>query len=120
MAILGGSPLGLIGVTSNPIGGYSTFNGGKTRNVQVGTYNKSQGFSIFTGKRRLRAWPNIKAVDGSPGDFDTSGTNTVDYEQMRKDGKGDNYTQKALHNNDVYDTSILNLIEKLSSTKAAL
>ena len=120
MAILGGSPLGLIGIRSNTVGGYSTFNGGKTRNVNVNSYNKSNAGSLFTGKRRLRAWPNIKAVDGSPGDFDTSGTNTVDYEQMRKDGKGDNYTQKALHNNDVYDTSILNLIEKLSSTKAAL
>ena len=120
MAILGGSPLGLIGIKSNPVGGYSTFNGGKTRNVDVNSYNKSNAGSLFTGKRRLRAWPDIKAVEGSPGEFDTSGTNTVDYEQMRKDGKGDNYTQKALHNNDVYDTSILNLIEKLSSTKAAL
>lgn len=120
MAILGGSPLGLIGVTSKSVGGYSTFNGGKTRNVSVDSYNKSNAGSLFTGKRRLRAWPDIKPVEGSPGEFDTSGTNTVDYEQMRNNGTGDNFTQKALHNNDVYDTSILNLIEKLSSTKASL
>jgi hypothetical protein len=120
MAILGGSPLGLIGVTSKSVGGYSTFNGGRTRNVNVTAYNKSNAGSLFTGKRRLRAWPDIKPVVGSPGEFDTSGTNTVDYEQMRQNGTGDNYTQKALHNNDVYDTSILNLIEKLSKTKASL
>lgn len=131
MAILGGSPLGLIGVTSNPIGGYSTFNGGKTRNVAVNSYNKSQDFSIFTGKRRLRAWPDIKQFTGtypvgienkSFTEYDTSGLTDVDYQKLRETGgkTGDNYTQKALHNNDVYDTSVLNLIEKLAGTKAAL
>lgn len=131
MAILGGSPLGLIGVTSNPIGGYSTFNGGKTRNVAVNSYNKSKDFSIFTGKRRLRAWPDIKQFAGtypvgkenkSFTEYDTSGLTDVDYQKLRETGgkTGDNYTQKALHNNDVYDTSVLNLIEKLAGTKAAL
>ena len=131
MAILGGSPLGLIGVTSNPIGGYSTFNGGKTRNVAVNSYNKSQDFSIFTGKRRLRAWPDIKQFTGtypvgkenkSFTEYDTSGLTDVDYQKLKETGgkSGDNYTQKALHNNDVYDTSVLNLIEKLAGTKAAL
>ena len=131
MAILGGSPLGLIGVTSNPIGGYSTFNGGKTRNVMVNSYNKSQGYSIFTGKRRLRAWPDIKQFTGTypVGDnnvgfteYDSAGLTDVDYQKMRETGgkQGDNYTQKTLHNNDVYDTSVLNLIEKLAGTKAAL
>ena len=124
MAILGGSPLGLIGITSNPLGGYSTFNGGKSRNVSVSSYNKSNAGSLFTGRRRLRAWPNIKQVDGG---YDTAGFSDVDFAQMRKnqqkpDGTliGDNYTQKSLHNNDVYDTSILNIIEKLAPTKAAL
>ena len=129
MAILGGSPLGLIGVTSNPIGGYSTFNGCKTRNVAVNSYNKSQGYSLFSGRRRLRAWPEIKQISGTYPlgkdnkdfvEYDTSGLATVDFEKMRKDGKGDTYTQKTLHNNDVYDTSVLNLIEKLAGTKAAL
>jgi hypothetical protein len=129
MAILGGSPLGLIGITSNPIGGYSTFNGGKTRNVVVNSYNKSNGYSLFSGRRRLRAWPEIKQMAGSYKvgkdnkdfvDYDTSGLANVDFEKMRKDSKGDGYTQKTLHNNDVYDTSVLNLIEKLAGTKAAL
>jgi hypothetical protein len=131
MAILGGSPLGLIGVTSNPIGGYSTFNGGKTRNVAVNSYNKSQGYSLLSGRRRLRAWPDIKQYTGTypVGDdnksfteYDTSGLTTVDYDAMRTSGGkiGDNYTQKTLHNNDVYDTSVLNIIEKLAGTKAAL
>ena len=131
MAILGGSPLGLIGVTSNPVGGYSTFNGGKTRNVKVNSYNKSQGYSLLSGKRRLRAWPDIKQFTGSYKvgsdsqsftEYDSSGTATVDYSKMRATGgkQGDNFTQKTLHNNDVYDTSVLNIIEKLSGTKAAL
>lgn len=136
MAILGGSPLGLIGITSAPIGGNSTFNGGKTRNVDVATYNSSKALSLFTGKRVLRAWPSIKTFSGSynAGDrskesfsdeFDTKGLDDVDYELMRKTGgkDGDKYkgvTNKALHNNDVYDTSILNIIEKLAPTKAAL
>lgn len=59
MAILGGSPLGLIGATSKPIGNISTFNAGRTRNVNVSSYNKSNAGSLFTGKRRLRAWPDI-------------------------------------------------------------
>jgi hypothetical protein len=131
MAILGGSPLGLIGVTSNPIGGYSTFNGGKSRNVKVNSYNKSQDFSILTGKRRLRAWPDIKQFTGTYPvgndnktftEYDSAGLTDVDYQKMRETGgkQGDNYTQKTLHTNDVYDTSVLNLIEKLAGTKAAL
>ena len=130
MAILGGSPLGLIGITSNALGGYSTFNGGKTRNVAVSTYNKSKELSLFTGKRKLRAWPDIKTYPTTdPGsskesfnEFDTKGLADVDFQKMRETGgkEGDNYTQKTLHNNDVYDTSILNIIEKLAPTKAAL
>ena len=41
MAILGGSPLGLIGVLSTPVdkAGMSSFNGGRSRNVNVNFYN---------------------------------------------------------------------------------
>ena len=131
MAILGGSPLGLIGVTSNPSRGYSTFNGGKTRNVPVSSYNQSKQLSLFTGKRQLRAWPGIKSysgtykqagVDVAFTDLDTTGQLDVDYSKLRETGgkSGDNYTMSTLHNNDVYDTSVLNIIEKLSPTKAAL
>ena len=133
MAILGGSPLGLIGITSAPLGGSSTFNGGKTRNVNVASYNNSKALSLFTGKRKLRAWPKIQESKGSYNvgngqkesfkEFDTKGLADVDYELMRTDPKnplGDKYIQEVLHNNDVYDTSILNIIEKLAPTKAAL
>ena len=41
MAILGGSPLGLIGVRSTPVRatGMSTFNGGSSRNINVNKYS---------------------------------------------------------------------------------
>ena len=117
MSILGGSPLGLIGVKSDPSrDGMSTFNGGKTRNTNVNNYNSGKdndggskdGFvSLFTGGSRIKAWPNIGMV-GS--DKDSTGL-------------GDSFkgvSRKNLHNNDVYDTSILNIIEKLSNTPAAL
>jgi hypothetical protein len=110
---LGGSPLGLIGLKSSPtVGGMSTFNGGDSRNVNVENYNKSRGGTLFTGKRTLRAWPEIKMINGAP---DYSGNNDVDYVN-----KTDTYIQKTLHNDMVYDTSVLNIIEQLSNTKAQL
>lgn len=152
MAILGGSPLGLIGLKSmaNSSTGMSTFNGGLTRNVDVYDYNRSRAGTLFSGKRRLRAWPNIngkiiaatfkEGKEITPEDYDTLGTGDVKY--FDKDGKSkleDGYTspfdgddwkdktkpkahkgQNVLHNNDVYDTSVLNIIEKLSMTKGAL
>ena len=143
MARLGGSPLGLIGLMSTPTSsGMSGFNGGKNSNFDVNRYNsglppaksKSQGagVSMFTGQRRLRAWPNIKiAAPADPGEekvLDTTGLSGVykstdgskfidRFESSRgSSAKGSN----KLHNNDVYDTSVLNIIQKLSGTKAAL
>ena len=127
-ARLSGSPLGLIGLKSSPdINGNSTFNGGNSRNVRVSDYNMSRAGSLFTGKRILRAWPGIKVVGGV---YDTKGLVDVEYPVL---GEGtastpgsDIYEQasmfgpKALHNNTVYDTSVLNIIEQLASTKAAL
>lgn len=113
MAILGGSPLGLIGVRSTPTrDGMSTFNAGESRNVNINDYNtgKSGGrgnVSLFTGRSKFNAWPNIK-VEGT--DKDTTG--------LKGAYKGVN--RAALHNNDIYDTSILNIIEKLSGTSGAL
>lgn len=152
MAVLGGSPLGLIGLKSmSDKRGMSTFNGGLSRNVKVSEYNRSRAGTLFSGKRRLRAWPNISGKI-SPGmdikqdaqgnitevpnkeldDIDTTGTSDVKY-VLQADGSTkleDGYTspmgaegakgQNVLHNNDVYDTSVLNLIEKLASTKGAL
>lgn len=139
MAILGGSPLGLVGLKSVPtIAGQSTFNGGATRNVSVVEYNRSRAGTLFSGKRRLRAWPDLKGKfakndNGSviEGEVDTLGTSDVRFEDDKgKPSFKDGYTspmgdashrgQNVLHNNDVYDTSILNLVEKLSGTKGAL
>ena len=145
MAVLGGSPLGIIGVKSVPEnGGMSGFNGGASRNVNVSNYNRSKALSLFTGRRRLRAWPNISASKSKYNQKNDKG----DYESLESQdttGLSDVYIDKAgklvdnfkssigtdssgnpikgsnlLHNNDVYDTSVLNILEKLAETKAAL
>lgn len=117
MAILGGSPLGLIGVRSTPTrDGMSTFNGGKSRNVNINKYNtgkpnegdvKGGMVSLFSGGAKIKAWPNIGIVGT---DKDSTG--------IKDAYKG--AVRSTLHNNDVYDTSLLNIIEKLSGTSAAL
>ena len=152
MAVLGGSPLGLIGLKSiSDKTGMSTFNGGLSRNVKVSEYNRSRAGTLFSGKRRLRAWPNISKKisqgydisqdkDGNIietknddlNDIDTTGTADVTYATNEKGqtivkdgytspmGEAGSKGQNVLHNNDVYDTSVLNLIEKLAPTKGAL
>ena len=115
-SILGGSPLGLIGVRSHySNSGLSTFNAGKTRNVRVDEYNKNSskagmlyGNSLFSGYRVVRAWPEVSAED-------PKGIN-----QVRDIDKKDGSARKELHNNSIYDVSVLNIIEQLSTTKAAL
>jgi len=138
MAILGGSPLGLIGLKSVPTNGMSGFNAGNSSNVIVNNYNRSEAGSLFSGRRRLRAWPNIsasvaKGFTSKEGKItedsqDTTGLSDVYLDKdtgkqtdkyissVKKDSKGSN----LLHNNDVYDTSVLNILEKLGTTKAAL
>lgn len=126
--------MGLIGLMSTPSpDGMSGFNGGKSRNFKVSTYNTGKTTSIFSGRRRLRAWPNISGssiedpVDKTKKIIDTTG-----YSDVYSEGK-DKYTDNSvsskkegargsnlLHNNDVYDTSVLNILEKLSGTKAQL
>lgn len=129
MPILGGSPLGLIQVESRPTrDGMSTFNGGRSRNVNVNLYNagkeadkekivktkqpkgsdKGGAFSLFTGASFIKPWANIQYANGA---------NPIP--KINTDG----YTgvsRRTLHNNDVYDTSILNIIEKTSGTMARL
>ena len=132
MIILGGSPLGLVGVTtdsrkttSNKIQ-YSTFNAGKSRNVNVYQYNSGDGGgqpSLFTGRRKIRPWPNIKMInEGDSSVPDPLGLGDFEKEALYKTQgrKGDSYSRKDLHNNDVYDTSITHLIDKLANTKASL
>jgi hypothetical protein len=121
--ILGGSPLGLISVSSRPTAdGMSTFTGGTSRNVNVRSYNAGKkqpttikgksgntinaSVSLFSDGSLPNFWPNI----GKTGtDEDTTGTNSA--------YKGIN--RSVLHNNDVYDTSLLNIIEKLSFSNSA-
>ncbi len=124
MARLGGSPLGLIGVLSTPTrDGMSTFNGGKSRNVNVNLYNAGKEtdkeklaktnntngglLSVFTGGNVIRPWSNI-------------GTTGKENPSLGIDQSFKGVARRTLHNNDVYDTSILNLIEKLAGTSAAL
>lgn len=119
MAILGGSPLGLIGVKSSPVQGtgMSTFNGGSSRNISVDKYNKAQSLngkkkgteSIFSGKAVLSPYGNI----GSIGTENGGGTGNE-----KKNYAG--VAKNTLHNNNVYDISLLNIIERLSGTEAAL
>jgi len=119
--ILGGSPLGLIGVQSRPTrDGMSTFNGGKSRNVNVLAYNTGReqetniknkdgkvlksGVSLFTGGSLPNFWPNIGKI-GSDKEASIE--------------KNSSINRDTLHNNDVYDTSVLNIIEKLSQCPKA-
>jgi hypothetical protein len=128
MPILGGSPLGIIGVESRPRNGMSTFNGGRTRNVNVNFYNsgreankeklakaglgKNKGdhgaFSLFTGDNNFKAWPNI----GKSGSEEKLNLGT--------DNSYNGVSRRTLHNNDVYDTSVLNIIDKTANTAAQL
>jgi hypothetical protein len=134
MGRLGGSPLGLIGLKSTTeAGGMSGFNAGATRNFKVTSYNTGKGQSMFSGRRRLRAWPNISGSSiEDPVDKTKKVLDTTGYSDVYSEGK-DKYTDKSkpskvegargsnlLHNNDVYDTSVLNILEKLSGTKAQL
>jgi len=138
MARLGGSPLGLIGLQSTPTQGISNFNGPGSANINVNNYNTGgKIYSQFSGRRRLRAWPdlsksrrmtykNTKENKDYDLGLDSSGYSDVIYKKgiltdnskpsKAADSKGSN----LLHNNDVYDTSVLNILEKLSGTKAQL
>jgi hypothetical protein len=119
MAILGGSPLGLIGVKSTPVQstGMSTFNGGSSRNINVNKYNtginpnaKKKGTeSLLSGKTTLSPYGNIGSI----------GTENGGGSRMDKSTYG-GVNKNSLHNNAVYDTSLLNIIERLSSTVAAV
>lgn len=124
---LGGSPLGLFNVYSRPTpDGMATFNAGKTRNVNVLAYNTGRKqqtnikgksgnllqspISLFAGGMLPNFWPNIGKL-GTDQDIGGVGDNgTTTYKGL---------TRNTLHNNDVYDISILNIIEKLSSCPSA-
>lgn len=125
MPYLGGSPLNLVAVQSRPTAdGMSTFTGGLSRNINVNFYNagreadkqklkksgqkstKSGAFSVFTGGTLVKPWPGIDKV----------GSETADNTGLVDDYPG--VSRRTLHNNDIYDTSILNIVEKLSKSKS--
>ena len=118
-----GSPLGLFTLKSRPTrDGMSSFNGGQSRNINVIAYNTGKKqptnlrnkdgniidspVSLFSGGTLPNFWPNIK----------TAGT---DLDPTGATGSYNGFSRNDLHNNDVYDTSLLNIIEKLSFSKMA-
>jgi hypothetical protein len=125
MSNLGGSPLGLIGVKSRPTAdGMSTFNGGRSRNVNVNLYNsgkeankerlskaklstKGGAFSLFTSDNLIKPWGNIS----QKGNDEKLNIGQDPYNGL---------SRRTLHNNDVYDTSIINLVDKTANTAAQL
>lgn len=120
--ILGGSPLGLVGLRSRPNqDNMSNFTGDNSRNVNVNSYNRGvpqqtnikqedgsflhSNVSLFTGGALPHFWNNIKPM----------GSNFNPNEEYK------NINRRALHNDEIYDMSLLNIIEKLSfSNKATL
>lgn len=108
MAILGGSPLGIIGLESRSTRtGASTFPGAKNANFDVNKYNAGKGNgkdnnSIFYGSRTFKPFPST----------------SIDAKDSPPDLK--NYRISKMHSNSLYDTSILNILEKLSGTYAQL
>lgn len=127
-SVLGGSPLGLLMVNSGQKNGFATFNSTTERSINVNNYNGQRnnaassgyGNSLFSGARIVRAWPGIKEVYSND---DIPGLGNLD--ALAEGGaRGDKDPQfkprRNLHNNDVYDTTILNIIDNLKGTKAML
>ena len=130
---LGGSPLGLINVKSRPERtGMSSFNGGKSRNINVFSYNRGvpqpaniqvggkeayAPLSLMSGGSLPQFWPNAD-VGKIGGEQDSGGvkekTDKNQYEPAKGKGISANF-----HNDGAYDTSLLNVLEKLSKTKSA-
>jgi hypothetical protein len=132
MANLGGSPLGLIGVKSTrDINGFSTFNGGKSRNINVANYNTGKDVypiqnledntyggvkteNISQGTRSIFSGPTVIAPYGM------IGTGRTENGRLDAKSKYLGVKKEQLHNDQVYDTSLLNIIERLSGTEAQL
>jgi hypothetical protein len=126
-SVLGGSPLGLLMVNAGQKEGFATFNSTTERSINVQNYNGQKnnaassgyGNSLFSGARIVRAWPGISEYSTS----EIPGLGDID---ALKDGgiRADNdpkfKPRRNLHNNDVYDTTILNIIDNLKGTKAML
>lgn len=121
---LGGSPLGLIGVKSRPTReGMSTFNGGESRNINVNDYNlgRKQITNIEIDGQRIESQVSLLTGNQIPNFFGNIGTNGTDLDKTGISRDYNGIDKNILHSNEVYDTSVLNIIEKMSfSPKAAL
>lgn len=96
MAIIGSSPLGLVGLQSNdPNGVYSKYNN-RSRNSGQGMV------SLFSGNRIIRPFSRYNIGGDKPEDSEIFDNNST------------------IHSNDVYNTTIPNIVDKLKDTKAAL
>ena len=126
MAILGGSPLGLINTRSLPKSdGMTTFNGGTSRKISVNAYNNATNgqmgqtgnFTGAVGTRSLFSGSASASVApyGNVGKLGTTNGGGMDMSGPYKGIK-----RSSLHNNTVYDMSLLNIIEQLSGTQAEL
>jgi hypothetical protein len=129
---LGGSPLGLINVQSRSTRtGMSTFNGGKSRNMNVFSYNRGvpqpanivvngkEGYapvSLMSGGSLPTFWPNadIGKIGSEQPTLGVKSQNDKPYSPAKGVGISSDY-----HNDAAYDTSLLNIIEKLSRSKSA-
>jgi hypothetical protein len=142
MAILGGSPLGLINVTSRPTKtGKTTFGSGQKEKESgnVNDYNISGKYtppdsdqaddstpskfsgnkSIFSGNRSFKPWPSISRDQLEPKKY-ANAKELVDDESVSPEDDVDLAKPSRFHSNSLYDTSVLNIIQQLSGTKAAL
>lgn len=96
MSIIGSSPLGLVGLQSNdPNGVYSKYNN-RSRNSGDGMV------SLFSGNRIIRPFSRYNIGGDKPEDSEIFDNNST------------------IHSNDVYNTTIPNIVDKLKDTKAAL
>lgn len=132
MAMLGGSPLGLIGVGSiKSISGLSSFNVDKSRNINVSNYNSGKDIypiqnledntyggvkteNISQGTRSMFTGPTVIAPYGMIGKEKT------DTGAFGASSKYIGVKRNQLHNDQIYDTSLLNILQKLSGTEAQL
>lgn len=120
MNILGGSPLGLVGVSSTANGdGMSTFTGGGSRNVNV-NYNQalSKSYPVTDIGNYTFGKDSVNVNTGTRSLFNQSVISPYGNLGGVKKEKG--IDRRLLHNNNIYDLSLLNIIEVLSKTQAAL
>lgn len=129
---LGGSPMGLVNVLSRPTrDNMSTFNAGKSRNVNVISYNRSRpqdtGIiqkgknvqaprSLFTGGTIPRFFSNPDPLN--QGENDELG---IESSEKFTNPASDNFKSlpSKIHNDRMYDLSLLNIIENLSKSGSA-